>query len=115
MEDMDGCMFVMGDQPLCSKLSMQRMADAFRLQPDAVIRLAWHGTPCSPVLFPRKYFPHLMKLEGERGGMSVIRSMKPEIVLVDAAREEELLDLDTRSDLERLERLLAEENGACGN
>lgn len=103
MEDMDGCMFVMGDQPLCSKTSMQRIVDAFLLHPDAVIRLAWHGTPCSPVLFPRKYFPHLMKLEGERGGMSAIRSMNPEIVLVEAAREEELLDVDTQRDLIRLE------------
>lgn len=114
MENTDGCMFVMGDQPLCSEASMRGMVDAFLLHPDAVIRLAWHGTPCSPVLFPGKYFPHLRKLEGERGGMSAIRSMNPEIVLVEAAREEELLDVDTRPDLERLERLLAEENGLCG-
>ena len=108
MEDLDGCLFVMGDQPLCARASMERMLDAFLARPEAVIRLAWGDTPCSPVLFPRKYFSNLLRLTGEQGGMSALRDLEPEILLVQAEREEELWDVDTRQALDEIRRRLSE-------
>lgn len=106
MEDMDGCLFVMGDQPLCTGESMEKLADAFSGRPQAVVRLAWGETPCSPVLFPKRYFPNLRSLTGERGGMSALKGLEPEVVLVQAGDEAELWDVDTRAELEQLESRL---------
>lgn len=108
MEDMDGCLFVMGDQPLCTRKSMENMADVFLAHPEAVVRLAWGETPCSPVLFPQRYFQNLKCLEGERGGMSALREVEAEILLVQAAEEAELWDVDTWADLNRVAAKLRE-------
>ncbi len=106
MEDTDGCMFVMGDQPLCSKESMERLADAFLQQPQAVVRLSFQGHPCSPVIFPRRFYPNLASLSGEQGGIAAVRKLNPTIFLVEAASEAELWDSDTPEDLSRIEAYL---------
>lgn len=106
MDEMDGCLFVMGDQPLCTRESMEKLLDAFLAHPEAVIRLAWGDTPCSPVLFPKRYFPNLRSLTGEQGGMSALRGLEAEIRLVQAADEAELWDVDTRAELEQMQTYL---------
>lgn len=102
MEGMDGCLFAMGDQPLCTRQSMEKLVDVFLNCPEAVVRLAWGETPCSPVLFPKRYFPNLRALTGEQGGMSALRGLDAEIRLVQAADEAELWDVDTRDQLEHM-------------
>lgn len=102
MEGLDGCLFVMGDQPLCTGESMGKMLDAFLAHPQAVVRLAWGETPCSPVLFPKLYFQKLRGLTGEQSGMSALRGLEPEIILVRAEDAAELWDVDTPADLRKL-------------
>lgn len=102
MEGMDGCLFAMGDQPLCTRQSMEKLVDVFLNCPEAVVRLAWGETSCSPVLFPKRYFPNLRALTGEQGGMSALRGLDAEIRLVQAADEAELWDVDTRDQLEHV-------------
>ena len=106
MDEMDGCLFVMGDQPLCTRESMEKLLDVFLAHPEAVVRLAWGETPCSPVLFPKRYFPNLRSLTGEQGGMSALRGLEAEIRLVQAADEAELWDVDTRTELEQIQAYL---------
>lgn len=103
MTGLEGCLFVMGDQPLCARASMERMVEEFMAHPRAVVRLAWGKTPCSPVLFPQCCFSALEKLTGERGGMSALKGLEPEIRLVQAEDEAELWDVDTKEDLSRIE------------
>lgn len=107
MEDMDGCLFLMGDQPLCGRESVCRMADGFLADPGHIYRLAFAGTQASPVLFPRELFPALSDLRGERGGMAAARGWPGGIATVEAAEAAELWDADTPQALERLERYLA--------
>lgn len=111
MEGTDGCMFVMGDQPLCSRRSMERLADAFARRPEAVVRLAFQGLPCSPVIFPRRYYPNLAALTGERGGMAALAGLSPELLLVEAEEAAELWDADTPDQLSRIQRHLEEKEG----
>lgn len=106
MAGTDGCMFVMGDQPLCARSSMERLADAFAARPDAVVRLAFRGRPCSPVIFPSRYYPNLAVLSGERGGMAAVAGLNPKLCLVEAEAEAELWDADTPQELERIRRYL---------
>ena len=108
MEGLDGCLFVMGDQPLCTGESIGNILDDFLAHPEAVVRLAWGETPCSPVLFPKRYFPNLLRLTGEQGGMSALRGVEADILLVQAKQEAELWDVDTREQLERMQAGLTE-------
>lgn len=102
MEGLDGCLFVMGDQPLCARESVGKILDAFLAHPQAVVRLAWGEDPCSPVLFPQIYFQRLQGLTGEQGGMSALRGLEPEIILVQAENAAELWDVDTPGDLRKI-------------
>ena len=73
MEGTGGCLFVQGDQPLCTAQSMERLLDSFLSAPGDVHRLSFGGVPGSPVLFPASLFPALGALTGERGGMAAAR------------------------------------------
>ena len=104
-------MFVMGDQPLCSRRSMERLLKAFRRRPEAVIRLAFQGRPCSPVIFPSRYYPNLAALTGEQGGIAAVRGLNPSFLLVEAESEAELWDTDTPEELMRIEQYLMTKEG----
>lgn len=96
----DGALFLPGDQPLVRGESFQRLAAAFRADPSVPWRLAWGGHPASPVLFPRRLFPVLKALSGADGGRSVLAG-EARIGMVEACEAEELLDIDTPTDLAR--------------
>ncbi|RHR10334.1 nucleotidyltransferase family protein [Pseudoflavonifractor sp. AF19-9AC] len=107
----DGCMFVMGDQPLCSRRSMERLLETFRSQPEAVVRLSFQGRPCSPVLFPSRYYPNLASLTGEQGGIAAVRHLNPTFRFVEAEEEAELWDTDTPEELNHIEHYLFKKEG----
>jgi len=106
MEDMDGCMFVSGDQPICSASSIERLTDAFMEEPWYVYRLCFQGIPGAPVIFPNRLFSRLAALDGELGGMSTVS--KAEIRTVPAHSEAELWDADTEEMLEEIRRYLSD-------
>lgn len=106
MDGMDGCLFVMGDQPLCRRESVERMLDEFLVEPRSVYRLAYKDQQASPVLFPGETFRALSQLTGERGGMSVAKTHPGGIRLVEAEEEAELWDADTPQVLASLETYL---------
>lgn len=106
-EDWLGCLFLPGDQPLVSRESFERLAEAFWSDPQRIHRLGWRGHPGSPVLFPARCFPGLMKLAGGDGGSAVIRAEELPVVVVDAVGEIELLDIDVPRDLDAARAHLA--------
>lgn len=108
MLELDGCLFVQGDQPLLRTASVRRMLDAFAREPEIACRLAWGGQGGSPVLFPWALFGELMALTGERGGASILRARL--VRLVQAAHPGELMDCDTSQAL----ALLAEQAAMTG-
>ncbi|MGN0996967.1 MAG: NTP transferase domain-containing protein [Candidatus Ventricola sp.] len=100
MLDMDGCLFVQGDQPLLRAESVRRLLDAFSQEPETACRLAWGDQGGSPVIFPRALFGELMALTGERGGASILRA-RP-VRLQQAENSGELMDCDTPQALAHL-------------
>lgn len=104
IQDADGCLFILGDQPLCSSDSIRRLVSAFQAQPKAVHRLAYQGQPSSPTLFPSRLFPALKKLTGEHGGMAAVGDTP--VCYVEAGGPHELWDADTPEKLSRIQQYL---------
>jgi molybdenum cofactor cytidylyltransferase len=100
-----GYLFVQGDQPLLSGVSVEALLDEFAAHPACVVRLAWQGKPGSPVIFPGYLADALLGLEGDVGGGELLRR-NPDLAsaarLVEARYPAELDDIDTPSDLERV-------------
>lgn len=104
IQDADGCLFVLGDQPLCSSDSIRRLVSDFQAQPKAVHRLEYQGQPSSPTLFPSRLFPALKKLTGEHGGMAAVGDTP--VWYTEAAGPHELWDADTPEKLSRIQQYL---------
>ena len=93
MQDMDGVMFQVSDQPLLRRDSVERLVEAFRRHPDR-LEHGWLKGRAS-------LFPELTALEGDHGGSAVIRR-HPDLLLLVEAPPQELTDVDTPQALEVL-------------
>ena len=105
-EDLAGCLFCQGDQPLLSRESVLALVRRARLEPEKIWRLAYGDTAGAPVLFPRWAFPLLRRLPRGKGGGVLLARYPQQVGLVFAREPWELWDVDVPGDLERLaERL----------
>lgn len=102
MEDMDGCMFLPGDQPLLRRETVAMLLDAWKKDPDRILRPVCADTVGSPVLFPAWAFPELRVLPEGKGGAAVIGNHSDRVCLVPVADPLELADADTPERLEAL-------------
>lgn len=106
MADMDGCMFCVGDQPLCKKSSIERMTAAFRDNPDMIVRLFSGVIPGNPVLYPKSLFKELESLPRDTGGRWILQKYPERLLKVQAEFAFELDDVDSPESLRYMEKFL---------
>ena len=94
MADCDAILYQVADQPLLEQETVRREIEYFRAHPDHIVGLAHNGVRGNPCIFPRKFFPELMALEGDVGGNVVIRAHPEELLLYETSAAE-LRDVDT--------------------
>ncbi|NCB62028.1 MAG: nucleotidyltransferase family protein [Clostridia bacterium] len=99
MEDLDGVLFAVCDQPWLTRGSVERLIAAFASDPRSITALSWGGKKGNPVIFPADLIPELRALIGDRGGSAVIRNHLDRLRLVAAESADELRDVDTPEDL----------------
>ena len=105
LRDCDGVLFCVSDQPLLRRESVAELVDRWRAFPDKIAALGHGGVRGNPCLFPARFFPELMALEGDHGGSTVIRRHEEELLLLEVPAAE-LHDVDTVQALEELKREL---------
>lgn len=109
MEDVSGCLFCPGDQPLLRQETVAALALSAVNGSRYIWRPAAGGSPGAPVLFPAALFPALLTLPDGTGGGYVIRR-HPELVhSLPVGSPHELQDADTPEALEQLEQLSTSE------
>jgi molybdenum cofactor cytidylyltransferase len=99
--DCDGVMFLVCDQPLLRRESVQALTRLWRDDPESIAALAHQGQRGNPCIFPRRLFPELLALEGDQGGSAVIARHREELRLLEVPAQE-LRDVDTQENLEQL-------------
>ena len=97
----DGILYLVSDQPLLTRASVARIVAEWRQHPDCIVGAASGEARGNPNLFPQKYFPDLLHLQGDRGGTRVIRQ-HPEVLRIVQVPEAELHDCDTPAALEQI-------------
>ncbi|MDD3213308.1 MAG: nucleotidyltransferase family protein [Eubacteriales bacterium] len=101
----DGCLFCVGDQPLLTRETVQKVVRAFQAEPEHIVRAAFGKREGNPALFPASLYGELSSLAEGEAGVTVIHR-HPELVrTVQAAFSEELTDADTPETLLALEAL----------
>ena len=103
--DLDGCMFVPGDQPLLRQETIAMLLDAWRESPECILRPVYEDTEGSPVLFPAWAFPELKNLPEGKGGGAVMKNHPHDVRHVSVSNPFELADADTPEMLELLRQL----------
>ena len=105
MADLDGCMFLPGDQPLLRRETVEMLLEKWKEAQDMIVRPIYEDSEGSPVLFPRWAFPELMELPEGKGGGVVIKKHPQAVCRVSVADPFELADADTPETLEFLVHL----------
>ncbi len=105
--DCDGILYMVSDQPLLRRSSVDRIVSLWRDHPDSIVGACHKGIHGNPNLFPREFFPALLSLTGDRGGNCIIREKKNRLLLVEIHKNE-LTDVDTVSSLMELRKEIAE-------
>lgn len=97
----DGILYMVSDQPMLRKGSVEQIVSLWRIHPDRIVGASHNGVRGNPNLFPKEYFPALCSLEGDRGGGSIIRKNEDRLLLVEIHKNE-LSDVDTKAALEEI-------------
>ena len=103
--DIDGCLFYPGDQPLLRRETIEQILQTFAIDKNTIVRPAFDGIPGAPVLFPRWTFSKLLALPEGKGGGFVAKKYPERVHLVPVRDQYELKDVDTPEDLTYLEDL----------
>lgn len=103
LRDCGGVLFSVADQPLLRRETVAKLTTLWQSQPEKIAALSSGGQRGNPCIFPARFFPELMALEGDRGGSAVIRRHEEDLILLETA-EEELYDVDTAAALELLKQ-----------
>lgn len=100
----DGVMFMVSDQPLLKKQSVEGLVDCFLENEDFIVSLSYDGVRGNPCIFPSSFYQMLYALSEDNGGSTIIRNHEDKVKFFEACQSDELSDIDTKNDLRRLEK-----------
>lgn len=99
--EVEGILFCVCDQPGLRAATIQKIWNRAAVKREKIICAGHEGRSGNPVLWPGKYFPELMELEGDVGGRAVMARHPDQVEIVES-RDTELRDIDRKEDLEEI-------------
>ena len=103
MAHCDAILYMVSDQPLLSRQSVERVVQKWKQHPESIVGAAHNGKRGNPCIFPKKFFPELLDLKEDHGGNTVIRAHEDHLLTVEVPQWE-LTDVDTPKALNDLNR-----------
>ncbi|MDQ1005165.1 molybdenum cofactor cytidylyltransferase [Neobacillus niacini] len=102
-QQVEAAVILLGDQPEIYEHSINKVVETYLLnhKPSIVQSVFLNNEKGHPVLFNRKLFPHLLKIDGDSGGKSVVQKFTREVVYAEM-NEMNIPDVDTLEDYQRL-------------
>ena len=94
----DAIMIFLGDQPLIGKKVINRLVDAFARGSHGIAAPVYNRKRGHPVIFAAKYWPELLKLEGDIGAKGVIAAHPEDVLEVEVSSESIITDINTEKD-----------------
>ncbi len=103
--DLDGCMFLPGDQPLLRPETVVGLVTRWEADQQRIVRPCSGGNPGSPVIFPSWAFGELRNLPEGKGGGWVMKNHPESVLELEIGNPYELMDADTPETLGFLQQL----------
>lgn len=98
----DAYMFMVCDQPFISLETIEALMDKFIKSNKGMACVEYEGSLGNPTIFSGKYIKELLSLKGDVGGKSIMKKHLEDLEKVEINCEKELMDIDTREELEKL-------------
>lgn len=98
----DAYMFMVCDQPFISLESIKALIDSFIISNKGMACAQNDGNLGNPAVFSSKYKEELLNLKGDVGGKVVMKKHIEDLEKVEISNETELMDIDTKEELEKL-------------
>ena len=98
----DGFMFLVGDQPYVSAVTIDRLITVFKKDMSRIVVPVYGSRRGNPVIFPSSLKRELLLLKGDVGGRAVIDKMQNLISIVAIQDEWEAMDVDTDEAYEKI-------------
>ncbi len=97
-----GVLLLMADQPLIDEGHVHDMVEAWSKNPQYVVASEFDGIDGPPVLFPARFFPELLALQGDSGARRVLEANPSRVIRVKCPAA--ATDVDVPADLEAIDR-----------
>lgn len=95
----DYYMFMVADQPFIKTETVERLIKETLNQEKIAGCVTWDGVPGNPVIFSKQLKNELLELQEDQGGKAVLKKYMNQICKISASCEEELIDKDTKDEL----------------
>ena len=100
-----GAMFVLGDQPIVTTETIEKLIMAFQKEPERWIAPSWNGQRGNPVITPASWFDRIFALEGDTGPREHLKDPAAKLKLVEVEDRGVIFDIDSPEDYKELENL----------
>lgn len=98
-----GAMFLLGDQPLVTVTTVDKLVVAFLQEPHRWVAPCYRGQRGNPVITPSSWFDKIYALTGDRGPRVHLKDPAAGLKLVAVNDEGVIFDIDTPNDYRRLQ------------
>lgn len=89
-------LFMVCDQPFVTPSHLKMLRDTHSSQKEKIVASSFSKTAGVPVLFPKKYFDDILKLDDDSGAKAVIQHHKLNLLTIELPHGE--VDIDTMED-----------------
>ena len=97
--NIDGNMIVLGDMPLVTVKTINKLHQVFlNNNGNKIIYADYLGKQANPVIFPRKFFDEILHLNGDKGCKKIIYKNRKSSIGVPIDSSEVIFDCDTTDD-----------------
>jgi molybdenum cofactor cytidylyltransferase len=97
--DVSHLLVVLGDQVDIAQVQITKLIQHSYLAPDKIIVARFKHITGPPVIFPRRFFASLAKLNGDKGAKTLLKTHCHQVLAVDLPEAQN--DIDTQADLQR--------------
>lgn len=102
----DGTMFFVGDQPFVDADSILKLWGEFIQNKDKILVPYVNNAIGNPIIFPKSLYKELEELDGDEGGMKVLKNNEHLVKKVRLSNGRLFFDIDTKDDYELLKNNL---------
>ncbi|MDF0749124.1 nucleotidyltransferase family protein [Marinobacter sp. 71-i] len=101
-----GVFIILLDQPMIKQEALAQLREAAQSNPSQPVAADMNGKPGAPAYIPRRLWPQVMTLEGDRGAAAILARNNATRIAVAGAGS----DVDTPGDWRRIRSQLAEQS-----